>query len=303
MPSVGAVVVAYNSSTTIAACVQSCLADPDVVGVVVVDNAHEEACRKAVVLMAKADRRVRYEPSVNQGFGRGCNRGAEMLPKCEDVAFINPDVELTQRLGRLADYLHQSPAVILAGRLRSLDNPEHVNARRAVSRGRELLAACIGGDRAYAVTRTPSEPSADWVWPVDQVAGALFIISVVDYKRLNGFDERFELYYDDVDLCARAKFLGGVTLIDEEWGIHHGGRSAATVSCMAYCVGTVSRTRYIHKYYGCGVGTRAYLVALGVLEFVVRSATRRSEGQNARVRAIRLQFREIARPGTVKVLH
>jgi hypothetical protein len=71
---------------------------------------------------------------------------------------------------------------------------------------------------------------------------------------------------------------------------------------MAYCAKTVSRARYFEKHYGNGLGVKIYLVALGVLEFGVRSATRRREGQSARLRALHLQLCEVTHPGTVQVL-
>lgn len=306
MERVAVVIVAYNSSKTIEACVNPCLRDPQVVGVVVVDNSSEKGCSEAVRRLARKDGRVRYVPSPNHGFSRGCNRGVANLPPCDVVVFLNPDVELVQSLGSLARHLRTSSDVIVSGRLvpsSGLPQPtcRIANARKPFSRPRELLASIIGPDRAYAV-RSGGKMDRPSAISVGQVAGALLVISIADFVALNGYDERFELYYDDVDLCARAISLGGISVINQTWGTHQGGGSSKSVSAMAYSAWAVSRVRYIGKHYGHGVGTKLYVAFLASVEYVVRSISCRKEGQSVRTKALRLQISEVLRPGTVRVL-
>jgi N-acetylglucosaminyl-diphospho-decaprenol L-rhamnosyltransferase len=302
LPVVGVVIVAFNSSETISECVTSCLVDPAVASAVVVDNARETACRRIVETIGAQDPRVQYLVSDNLGFSRGCNFGVERIGSCDTVAFINPDVEVTRSLGELATRLKGSRCAIVSGRLLDPEHPEAINARPLVSFGRELLAAFVGDHRAYAVRSIGTSSAHEQEVEVGQVAGAMLLISASHFAMLNGFDEQFELYYDDVDLSARASNLGGSLLINEQWGIHHGGASAASVPSLAYCVGTVSRVRYLRKRYGNGVLTSAGVVAVACAELISRTASRRSEGQAARFQAFRLQIRELRNPGTVRVL-
>ena len=55
-------------------------------------------------------------------------------------------------------------------------------------------------DRTWA---NPSEPAA-----VDWVPGAYSIIRKDVLDRIGGFDQRFFLYYEEVDLCRRIKAAG-----------------------------------------------------------------------------------------------
>jgi len=302
LPVVGVVIVAFNSSETISECVKSSLADPAVASIVVVDNASEAACKDIVEMLGSRDSRVQYLASDNVGFSRGCNLGVERIGRCDTVAFINPDVEITRSLGELATRLKGSKCAIVSGRLVDPEHPTAINARPLVSLGRELLAAVIGGHRAYAVRSVSAVPTIEQEVEVGQVAGAMLLISTSHFALLQGFDEQFELYYDDVDLSARALELGGSLLINEVWGIHHAGASAATVPSLAYCVGTVSRVRYLRKHYGHRVLTSVGVIAVACTELLSRSVTRRGEGQASRVRAFRLQIRELRSPGSVRVL-
>ena len=42
----------------------------------------------------------------------------------------------------------------------------------------------------------------------DFVSGSLFFVKALVFKRLDGFDERFFMYYEDVDFCYRARIAG-----------------------------------------------------------------------------------------------
>lgn len=292
--SVGVVVVAYLSAATIEACVGSCLGDPAVAALVVVDNSSDPATEELVHHWS--DARVTYRPAENLGFAAGCNTGAAAVPAgVEWLAFVNPDVELERRLGELVGLPEVAGACVVGAQVESPRSPGVPSARRGVSTTRELTKAAVGS-RAYAL-----EPLGERAVRVDQVSGALLLIRRTDFVRLGGFDERFELYYEDVDLCARAAALGGCVFVPRRWGRHVGGVSAAAASGAAYVAGRVSRMRYLRKYRP-GLATELALMAMAGVEAVSRTVARGSEGPNARAAALRAQWREQRRPGAVRAL-
>jgi len=291
---IGVVVVAYRSAPAIAACVRSCLADPAVDSVVVVDNSADVATEEAVGRLG--DSRVRYRASPNLGFAVGCNTGAAELPvDVTWVAFVNPDVELERPLDGLVSLPEVATACVVGAHVESPRSPGVPSARRAVSRRRELSKAVVGS-RAYAM-----EPLGDSPVHVDQVPGALLLIRRADLDRLGGFDERFELYYEDVDLCARAARLGGCVFVPMRWGRHAGGASAATVGERAYVAGRVSRMRYLRKHRP-GVFTELSLGVMAGAEAVTRTLARGPEGRRGRADGLRAQWREWLVPGSVRSL-
>ena len=293
-PSVGVVVVAYRSAATIAACLHSCLADPAVAALVVVDNAADEATARAV--RSVGDERVSYLGATNRGFAAGCNAGAAALcAPVEWLAFVNPDVELERGLSELVGMPEVARACVVGAQVESPRSPGVPSARRGVTVRRELAKAVVGS-RAYAL-----EPFRQKAVRVDQVSGALLLVRRRDFARLDGFDERFELYYEDVDLCARAAALGGCLFVPTRWGRHVGGVSAAAAAGPAYVAGRLSRMRYLRKH-APGSVTGAALLAIAGLEVVARTVARGSEGGAARVAALRAQGREWRRPGSVRAL-
>ncbi len=67
----------------------------------------------------------------------------------------------------------------------------------------KLLGRCKGSD--YVVGDAPVRP--DWA------AGMFLMFPRAIFEKLNGFDQRYFLYYEDVDICARLKLLGKDVLV------------------------------------------------------------------------------------------
>jgi GT2 family glycosyltransferase len=291
---IGVVVVAYRSAATITACVRSCLADPAVAALVVVDNSSDDAT--AALLRGVRDERVVSLAAENRGFAAGCNIGTGALPSDVDwLAFVNPDVELERPLGKLVRSPAAARTCVIGAQVQSPRSPGTPSARPAVTGRRELAKAAMG-TRAYALP-----PVAGSAVRVDQVSGALLLLRRKDFERLGGFDERFELYYEDVDLCARAALFGGCVFLPERWGRHLGGASTASASGPAYVAGRVSRIRYLRKHRP-GMASEVALVAMAGVEAATRSLARGSEGGAARRDALRAQWRELRHPGSVRAL-
>ena len=81
----------------------------------------------------------------------------------------------------------------------------------------KLFGRCKGGD--YVIDAEPVYP--DWV-------GGMFMLFHRDvYQQLGGFNEKFFLYYEDVDLCARIWLKGlRVVLIPQARVTHEARRSS-----------------------------------------------------------------------------
>lgn len=76
---------------------------------------------------------------------------------------------------------------------------------------------CKGTD--YAIGRDPFHP--DWV------GGMCMVFPRAMFQNLGGFDERYFLYYEDVDLCARLRLLGYEVLVSPQATVtHHAQRTS-----------------------------------------------------------------------------
>jgi len=59
------------------------------------------------------------------------------------------------------------------------------------------------------------------------IAGFFMLMESETYRELNGFDEKFRLYFEDVDFCARARLAGLELLVDTDLRIQHNAHRAS----------------------------------------------------------------------------
>lgn len=300
-PAVGTVIVAYRSSPCIGECLRSLPFDGPVV---VVDNAREEAVRAVVDEVARdLGRTIRYVPTTqNLGFARAANLGAGLVRDDADwLVFLNPDTVLRPAAAHVVRAAAKLPACVVTGLLRSGERPAS-NLRPLASPGFEVIRAALGTRRAEQLWSLAQPTSAveGGGCHVPQIDGAFMVIAREAFEALEGFDERFELYFEDVDLCRRARDRGGCWVIPVDAGIHIGGASSSEGGPATRSVFGVSRTRYLRKWWP---RTGPFIAALCCLvELTARSLGGLPEGSAARIAAARRQWAEILAPHSQQIL-
>ncbi len=140
----------------------------------------------------------------NRGFAHACNLGAAKASG-ELLLFLNPDVRATpDELARLVDErtTHRAYAIMTACQSDARGRPHKVCG------GFPALMTSVPALRALLRTARPVRGSSALPLACDWVSGSVLLISRTDLGRLAGWNEKFWLYYEDVDLCLRASRLG-----------------------------------------------------------------------------------------------
>jgi GT2 family glycosyltransferase len=208
---VDVVVVAYNSSRDLGACLDGVAASGDAVGrVVVVDNASQDD--SSTLAQEHPSRPTVVRSATNLGFGGGCNLGFAAT-EAPLVLFLNPDA------------VPEPGAIALLGEVVGRDvRLGAVGARLVDPRG-ETTAAAAGSEpglrsaaghflllsRLPLVGRWfPPLQLSDAAQParVDWVSGGAMVVRREAFSAVGGFDERYFLYMEDVDLCRRLREAG-----------------------------------------------------------------------------------------------
>ncbi len=235
MTAVRAIVVNYQSASVLPACVASLLAD-GVEQVVVVDNGHRRGAHDEAAETALEDAGLPVTwvaAGSNLGYGQAVNLGARSCPD-GDLLICNPDIVLRPgTIGQLAGVLAEDPVVAIVGpQLNNLDGSVYPSARTfpslADAAGHGLLGLVWPGNpfsRRYRLL--------DWDHgqrrTVDWVSGACFLIRRPAWAGLCGFDPRYFMYMEDVDLCWRAGRQGWRVLYEPAGQVVHAqGVSADT---------------------------------------------------------------------------
>jgi N-acetylglucosaminyl-diphospho-decaprenol L-rhamnosyltransferase len=200
---VGAVIVDFHAGALLANCVDSLLSE-GVTNIVVVDNAPDGTARDEL-----GDRAVTVtETGVNLGYGRGVNRGVAMLPASEFILVANPDVVVHPgAIAALVDSMSDPVVGIVGPTIFTTQNTQYPSVRVFPSATLATMHAVLG----------PVWPSNRWTkryrsagpdGHVDWVSGAAFLIRRDLFERLGGFDERYFMFGEDMDLCWRAGQAG-----------------------------------------------------------------------------------------------
>lgn len=177
------------------------------VAVSVVDNASTDASLDDWPALPGPLRLIRN--SDNRGFGRACNQGAA-TGGAPAILFLNPDARVApDTLGRARAALLADPGCgIVGARLTEADGGTARSCARAPTPG-AMLGRAFALDRLGLVAPhflRDFDHEEDRV--VDQVMGAFLMIRRDLFTALGGFDERFFVYYEDVDLCRRVRDAG-----------------------------------------------------------------------------------------------
>jgi GT2 family glycosyltransferase len=248
------VIVNWNSGGDLARCIASIARSSDarlVARLIVVDNgSHDDST--AAITEAVTDRTLIVDRvGRNLGFAAAANRGAGQ-GGAPYILFLNPDTELHD--GALAAALGSfRPEIGVVG-LRQLDAGGRV--RRSCSRFPTPLAFWV---RALGLDRLPALATyapfmQDWRHdesrPVDQLMGAFMLMPRELFTALGGFDERFFLYYEDVDLSLRAARHGCRSWFEVRGTItHRGGGSSRLVPARRLSLSLASRLAYARKHF------------------------------------------------------
>jgi len=192
-------VVAWNSWPHLRRSLPAMIAqDYPTYRVIVVDNASEDATADAVasqfpdVEVIRSDRNEGYGAANNRCFSRSEGRF---------VAVLNPDAAPEPGwLGALVRALEEHPeAAFATSKVLLASDASRVNAcgLRVHLTG---IAACRGlGDDQHGHVMAASVPA---------VSGAAFIARRHVLEEIGGFDERFFMYMEDVELSLRARIAG-----------------------------------------------------------------------------------------------
>lgn len=220
---VAAVVVDYDAGGLLADCVRSLL-DEGAGEVVVVENGDAAAARH--VLAAAGVGAPVVETGRNVGYGAAANRGVALSGRSPYVLVCNPDLRvhpgavrtLAAALGGHPEWAIVGPTVLDAA------GAVYPSVRRFpswVDAAGHALLALVWPDNPF--TRRYHGEGAAGGRPareVDWVSGACFCARREAFEELGGFDERYFMFAEDIDLCWRAHEAG--------WGV--GVEPAAVVT-------------------------------------------------------------------------
>jgi N-acetylglucosaminyl-diphospho-decaprenol L-rhamnosyltransferase len=192
---------------------------------------------------------------TNRGFAAACNQGAR-LGSAPYLLLLNPDtVVRPDAVAAAAGFLESRAAAsvgICGGAVSRPDGSAGIAASRFPTLG-NVAAGVVGLDRIAPRLFPPRHLAPAELAesrPVDQVIGAFFLVRRGLWDQLRGLDERYFLYYEEVDFCRRARALGwGTQLLVDAQLVHVANVSSRRSGGRALGHSLCSRTRYAARHW------------------------------------------------------
>jgi GT2 family glycosyltransferase len=222
-------IVNHNGGADLADCLAS-VRDQTLrpVEVVVVDNRSTDDSERQV----GGARLLRLEQNV--GYGGGANAAAAATVG-DPLVILNPDVSLRPDwLATVAAAFEADPRLGVAGSKLLYPDGRTVQHAGGIVRPPLMLA----DHRRYG---QPDDPAETEPVDVDYVTGAALALRRAALAEVGGFDEGFFLYFEETDLCRRARDAG--------WHVRYLPRAAA-IHRESAVVGRQSSSYYRHYHRG-----------------------------------------------------
>lgn len=283
-----AIVVSYRTGPTLTACLDRLEADGDIGEIIVVDNGNPPETLAALSARKKI---TLITGHGNVGFSRGCNLGAGKA-KGNFLAFLNPDLLIEPGcIAALVKAARAGKAPCVAGaRILWPDGSEQRGGRRDTITPWTALVSAAGLGKfedAAAIFRDPhrdGDPLPDKPTPVGAVSGAALLMSRAAFAMLGGFDEKYFLHAEDLDLCRRAIEAGGEVLFVPDARATHIRSTSDASSLAVETAKAKSFARYFFKFArtpAALVAAAAITVPLGAA-LVARGFFRAARGRRKR---------------------
>ena len=227
---IAVVIVSYEDDVWLDRCFASVGALLLAAAVIVVDNSASDRTRELA-----ADYGCTYlRPGRNLGFAAGCNAGFRSAAALgvDYVCFMNADVIVRQDC--LAELVGMADALDNVGALGpvqyeyddeswTVTNAWHrKNARPSA----DYLAALIP---RLGQASTPHS-GVDGLTPVPYVQGSVLLCRRAAFQNIGGFDELYETFHEEVDLCRRLRLQGKMVAICDAAAARHAYRDISTPS-------------------------------------------------------------------------
>lgn len=255
--SVGVVIVNWNTGDRLGNCLRSIEStDRSVLSVsevVVVDNASHDGSAQGLEIRALPLSVVHNR--ANLGFATACNQGAAVCAG-DYLLFLNPDTELyPDTLRVVGEFLRTEPAArvgICGGQMLDARGEPGISCSRFPTLG-ICVGTMTGLDRMLPAVFPPHHLRPGETResrPVDQVIGAFYLVRRSLFRSLGGFDERYFLYYEEVDFALRARECGWPCYFLRTARVFHAG-GASTDQVRGRRLGYLlcSRSRYAYRHW------------------------------------------------------
>ena len=253
MTSISIIIVTYNSESEIVDCINSLLHQVnDINGeIVIIDNNSND---NTISLIKEIENILIIRNNENHGYTIANNQGIKKA-KGDYILLLNPDTVIPN--GSIINLLNEikdnKNIGAIAPQLRFPDGIIQNSCRR-FPRRRDILYESIGLSKIFKNSKEfnywkMGDFDHKKTCLVDQPAGASLLIPKKIINEIGLLDERFPMFFSDVDICKRIWDAGyAVRFTTNSYITHQGGASISRKRIKMILSSHLSFLKYFNKY-------------------------------------------------------
>ena len=260
---VSIIIVNYNEKNMTKSCLNGILkVTPGLdYEIIVVDNCSNDGSQEMLTGFKIKDLRLKVVlNNQNLGFGAGCNLGIKEATG-KYILILNPDIAVLEgSIERLFQFMEENKQVGAVGpKLLDPIRTVQLSCYRYPAWYIPILRRTFLGKVNWAKNKLNYYLMTDFNHQekkeVDWLLGACLMLRKKTLDEIGVFDERFFLYFEDVDLCRRAKIKGWlVYYYPEAEMFHYYQRTSASYGILSLFskitwTHIVSAIRYFWKWH------------------------------------------------------
>ncbi|MBL7106982.1 MAG: glycosyltransferase family 2 protein [Phycisphaerae bacterium] len=253
------IIVSWNVRADIINCLGSIYKNPSSspFEVILIDNASSD--KTVECIQKEFSQVVCIANNDNRGFAGANNQGIE-IAKGEYLLFLNPDTIIHKgTLDYLVDFMDNNKEAGACG-------PQLLNEDGSIQRSVRRFPSFRGALYRFTFLKyfkIFKKDYRNWLArdfdhksqiEVDQLMGAALLVRKSITDNIGGFDERYFMYYEEVDLCCRIKHDGWqIVFLPQVRITHLGGRSSQQIPAAKRIMMLRSMLKYFRKHRGIGI--------------------------------------------------
>lgn len=256
IPELSIILVNYQSKILILECLASIkLSHPKILyEIIVVDNNEKKEILEELKEIVPE---VKYIPMFgNRGYAVANNQGSKRASG-NFLLFLNPDTIITKNaLGILIDRIKtaKNAAIVVPQLLNEKKQIHELQCSQTLTPLKAIMSHSIINKVFPNNSISKRFWYLDWdrttTKEVGSVEGSALLIKKSMFNKLNGFDEKLFMYFEDTDLCFRAVKSGKKVVYEPNAKIiHYGGKSTKSKK-KSLKIYRKSRNYYLSKHFG-----------------------------------------------------
>ena len=194
--------------------------------------------------------------SSNVGFGKAVNQGAK-IANSDYLLILNPDTIIEEdTLEILVKYIETNVKIGIVGpKILNADGSLQVSCKRSFPTIKSAIPKILGLDKLFPNSKLFGRYNLTFLDPdknhvVDAVSGSCMLIRNKVFKKIAGFDERFFMFGEDIDICLRTwKANFEVHYLPETKIVHYKGKSVKTAPYNSREAFYEAMDLYVDKHY------------------------------------------------------